>query len=150
MPIWKGKQEKPGESPANRGGGLGSGNIDKSPFSRTAEYPGFKNRKQAARGGTRRAVLRGKIQDVVEEKTTRREKPLPVKDKIRETAAAIAKEREKQLKREQERREKAEAKKRQVPPAKQACTCRSPRIKNGVCTRCRKAPSSPRKRGLFG
>jgi hypothetical protein len=91
MPFKRHKPEKPGESSANRGGALGSGDLGKSPFGRTAEHPGYRSKKEQARGGTRRDVVRGKIEDVVETATSHREKELK----------GIAKERQKRLREEQ-------------------------------------------------
>ena len=101
MPFKRHKPEKPGESSANRGGALGSGDLGKSPFGRTAEHPGYRSKKEQARGGTRRDVVRGKIEDVVETATSHREKELKGKEQLRATAKEIAKERQKRLREEQ-------------------------------------------------
>jgi hypothetical protein len=120
MPFLKRNQpEKPGESPATHGGRLGSGNIGKSPFAQEAEHPGYKNPREAARGGTRRKVVRGRITDAAETVITRREKPLPGKDQHVQTAKEIRKARDAQLRQEEAEQAKQD-KAAQAAAAKEA------------------------------
>jgi hypothetical protein len=60
-------RKKPEEAPGSRARqqGVGLGHPELSPFGKTAEYPGYKNPKQAARGGTRRSVVKKRGKEAV-------------------------------------------------------------------------------------
>lgn len=104
MPLRRRREEEPGSRAAAQG--LGRGKIEDSPLAGTAEHPGYRNRREQRRGGTRRDVARNKIADIVESATSHTEKPMRNKEQIRATAAEIAKERQKQI-----AQQKADAKK---------------------------------------
>lgn len=103
MPIRKGKREEEPGSQARKAG-LGSGDPARSPFGREAEYPGYKNRSQAVRGGTRRKVIRGKISGVTKTAPTRREREMPGKEQVQAAAALIGQARQEQVQAEKDRK----------------------------------------------
>lgn len=104
MPLRRRREEEPGSRAARQG--LGSGKIEDSPLSGKAEHPGYRSKRDERRGGTRREVAVDRARGFIEDKTTRREKPLRGKDQIKATAAEIGKARQKQI-----AQQKADAKK---------------------------------------
>lgn len=95
MPLRRRREEEPGSRAARQG--LGGGKIDRSPLAGKAEHPGYRSKKDEQRGGTRREVAVDNVRGFIEDKTTRREKPLRGKEQLQATAREIAKERQKQI-----------------------------------------------------
>lgn len=114
----------------------------KKAFSIQLSEPKWKTALRGARENMSEAAIK-KMERKVHQETQRQ-----VELAEQRAAAALAAKQEKEAAKkaaaaakEQQRREKQAQTER--------CTCRSPRVKNGVCTRCRRVPAS-RKRGLFG